>query len=240
MRLTESDASFIYMESASGPMHISSVYVLDGVVPFDDVFRRFEKRIHLVPIYRQKLVQVPFSLSHPVWVDDTEFDLSRHVIHHILPGSPSLEEGVDAAVDLNEPLMDRSKPLWEFIVIEGVPDKTLLLQRCHHAMIDGASGIELTTVLYDLDKDAGEPVPPNEPWEPEPTPGPAALIAAAVEENMKNIGDFNPLKILQAIDCGNVNVTSSIIEESFERIEQTVDEIVSMDTIPITMGGMVR
>ena len=209
MRLTESDASFIYMESASGPMHISSVYVLDGVVPFDDVFRRFEKRIHLVPVYRRKLVQVPFSLSHPVWVDDTEFDLSRHVIHHILPGNPSLEEGVDAAVDLNEPLMDRSKPLWEFIVIEGVADKTLLLQRCHHAMIDGASGIELTMVLYDLDKDAGEPVPPNEPWEPEPTPGPAALIAAAVEENMKNIGDFNPLKIMGDMESNREKLTKA-------------------------------
>jgi diacylglycerol O-acyltransferase / wax synthase len=209
MRLTEADASFIYMESASGPMHISSVYVLDGVVPFDTIFRRFEKRIHLIPAYRRKLVQIPFSLSHPVWVDDTEFDLSRHVFHHVLPGNPSLEEGVDAAVDLNEPLMDRSKPLWEFIIIEGVPDKTLLLQRAHHAMIDGASGIELTTVLYDLDKDAGEPVPPNEPWEPQPTPGPAALISAAVEENMKNIGDFNPLKIMGDMETNRDRLTKA-------------------------------
>jgi WS/DGAT/MGAT family acyltransferase len=209
MRLSETDASFIYMESASGPMHISSVYVLDGVVPFDDIFRRFEKRLHLVPAYRRKLVQIPFSISHPVWVDDADFDLSHHVIHHILPGEPSLEEGMDAAVDLNEPLMDRSKPLWEFIVVEGVPDKTLLLQRNHHAMIDGASGIDLTMTLYDLDKDAGEPVPPNEPWEPEPMPGPAALIAAAVEQNVKNLSDLNPLKIMGDMETNRERLTKA-------------------------------
>lgn len=209
MRLTQADASFIYQESASGPMHIASVYVLDGVAPFEKIFTRFEKRMHLIPIYRKKLVQVPFSLSHPVWVDDPDFDLTRHVIHHVLPGNPTLQEGIDAAVDLNEPLMDRSKPLWEFIVIEGVPDKTLLLQRSHHAMIDGASGIDLTMTLYDLEKDAGEPVPPNEPWEPEPMPGPAALIAAAVEENVKNLSDFNPLKIMGDMETNRERLTKA-------------------------------
>ncbi len=209
MRLTQADASFIYQESASGPMHIASVYVLDGVAPFEKIFTRFEKRMHLIPIYRKKLVQVPFSLSHPVWVDDPDFDLTRHVMHHVLPGNPTLQEGIDAAVDLNEPLMDRSKPLWEFIVIEGVPDKTLLLQRSHHAMIDGASGIDLTMTLYDLEKDAGEPVPPNEPWEPEPMPGPAALIAAAVEENVKNLSDFNPLKIMGDMETNRERLTKA-------------------------------
>lgn len=70
MRLTPTDAAFIYMESASGPMHISSVYVLDGELTYDQLLTRFEKRIHLIPAYRRKLQLVPLSLGHPVWVDD--------------------------------------------------------------------------------------------------------------------------------------------------------------------------
>ena len=92
MRLSETDASFIYMESASGPMHISSIYVLDGELPFKDLLRRLETRIHLVPAYRRKLAQVPFGLGHPKWVDDPDFDLSNHVIHHTLPEGTSLEQ----------------------------------------------------------------------------------------------------------------------------------------------------
>ncbi|MFT6519567.1 MAG: hypothetical protein ACJATP_003248, partial [Candidatus Azotimanducaceae bacterium] len=159
MRLTQTDASFVYMETASGPMHISSVYVLDGELSYETLLTRFEKRLHLIPSYRRKLMQVPFSLGHPVWVDDAEFDLSNHVQHHELAPGTSLEDAMDVAVTLNEPMMDRTRPLWKFIMISGVPGATLLLQMTHHAMIDGASGIALTMVLYDLDAKAGEPVP---------------------------------------------------------------------------------
>lgn len=196
MRLTQADASFVYMESASGPMHISSVYVLDGELPFSAVMNRFEKRLHLIPAYRRKLMQVPFSLSHPIWVDDPDFDLSNHVFHHQLEADSSMEDAMNAAVELNEPIMDRSLPLWKMVMIEGVPGKTLLLQMTHHAMIDGASGIELTMILYDLDPKAGEPVPPNEPWIPEPAPGMAQLIQDAMTENMRAFQEKNPMQVM--------------------------------------------
>jgi WS/DGAT/MGAT family acyltransferase len=186
MRLTEADASFIYMESASGPMHISSVYVLDGELDFDKLMHRFEARIHLVPAYRRKLAQVPFGLGHPEWVDDPDFDLSNHVRKYSLPPGTSLEEGIDKAVELNEPMLDRSKPLWEIVMLEGVPGKTLLLQMTHHAMIDGASGIELTMILYDIDPNAPEPDPTQDNWEPTPAPNPVELMTRAVQENKTN------------------------------------------------------
>ncbi len=192
MRLTQSDASFIYMETASGPMHISSVYVLEGEVPFDKIMQRFESRIHLIPSYRRKLAQVPLSLGHPVWIDDPDFDLSRHVIHHQLPENSSLQDGVDAAVKLNEPMMDRTKPLWQMVCISGVPGKTLLLQMTHHAMIDGASGIQLTTILYDLTPDAPDPEPPETPWVAEPPPTMTELMSSAVQENIASLGKLNP------------------------------------------------
>ncbi len=169
MRLTQSDASFLYTESASGPMHISSVYVLEGELAFEKVFQHFASRIHLIPSYRRKLAQVPMNIAHPEWVDDPDFDLKNHVLAHRLPEGTTLEHGVDAAITLNEPILDRAKPLWSVYVISGVPDRTLILQMTHHAMIDGASGIELTTVLYDFDaKGANSEPPPKEPWVAQP------------------------------------------------------------------------
>ena len=165
MRLTQSDASFLYTESVSGPMHISSVYVLEGELAFEKVFEHFASRLHLIPSYRRKLAQVPFNIAHPEWVDDPDFDLANHVLAHRLPDGSTLEQGVDAAIELNEPILDRAHPLWKVYVISGVPDRTLILQMTHHAMIDGASGIELTTVLYDFDaKGANIEPPPKEKW----------------------------------------------------------------------------
>jgi len=186
MRLTETDASFIYMETASGPMHISSVYVLDDEVPFEAIFKHFEARIHLIPSYRRKLAQIPFSLGHPKWIDDNDFNLANHVILCDLPAESSLQAGVDRAVELNESMLDRSRPLWQMVVLKGVPGKTLLLQQTHHALIDGASGIDLTTILYDLSPKASHPEPPEEPWQPEPAPTSAMLIGEAVSDNFTN------------------------------------------------------
>jgi WS/DGAT/MGAT family acyltransferase len=177
-------------------MHIRSVYLQDGELSYETLLTRFEKLLHLIPSYRRRLMQVPFSLGHPVWVDDAEFDLRNHVQHHELAPGTSLEDAMDVAVTLNEPMMDRAKPLWRFIMISGVPGLTLLLQMTHHAMIDGASGIALTMVLYDLDAKAGEPVPPNEPWQPEPAPSSAKLIADAIQENMREMAENNPMKLM--------------------------------------------
>lgn len=196
MRLTETDASFIYGESASSPMHISSVYTLDGELDFQRLLTRFEKRIHQIPAYRRKLQQIPLSIAHPVWIDDPEFDLSNHVIHHALPHGTSYEEALDAAVELNEPLLSRDMPLWKMVMISGVPGKTLLLQQTHHAMIDGASGIDLTLVLYDLDSKAGEPVAPNEPWEAGSPPTPAELMSEAIQDNIKAFTEKSPLNLM--------------------------------------------
>jgi WS/DGAT/MGAT family acyltransferase len=198
MRLTDTDASFVYAESASGPMHISSVYVLEGVLPFEDVLNRFEARLHLVPAYRRKLAQVPFGLAHPRWVDDPDFDLRNHVVKHVLPAGATLEDGMSAAMALNEPMLDRRRPLWKVVVIEGVPGKTLILQMTHHAMIDGASGIELTTILYDLDPKAGEPKPPATRWHAEPPPGAAALVNEAIYEQLGRLRGLRPQRMMSA------------------------------------------
>jgi diacylglycerol O-acyltransferase / wax synthase len=195
MRLTQADASFLYTESASGPMHISSVYVLEGELPFEKVFQHFVSRLHLVPSYRRKLAQVPMNIAHPEWVDDPDFDLANHVLEHRLPEGSTLQQGVDAAIELNEPILDRSRPLWKVYVIQGVPDRTLILQLTHHAMIDGASGIALTTVLYDFDpKGANVEPPPSQPWVPEPLPTSAELFSRAMRDNLERLAKSDPVR----------------------------------------------
>lgn len=195
MRLSETDASFIYAESVSGPMHISSIYILEGELPFERVLERFRARLHLVPAYRRKLAPVPLSLAHPEWVDDTGFDLARHVLLHELPPGSTLDDGIAAGVTLNEPMLDRAHPLWKFVVIRGVPGKTLILQATHHAMIDGASGIELTTILYDLDPNAAEPA--ALPWSPTEAPGPLERLNKAVQDNLAEWRETDPLRLFR-------------------------------------------
>ena len=196
-RLSDSDASFLYMETASGPMHISSVYVLEGELPFAEVFEHFAERIHLVPSYRRRLAQVPFNLAHPTWEDDPDFDLANHVLEHHLPPGTDLQAGIDAAVELNEPILPRDRPLWRFHVISGVPGKTLILQQTHHAMIDGVSGIELTTIIYDFDAKGGNrPPPPEAPWHPDPVPGPLERVTQALRDNLEKARPSRALDLL--------------------------------------------
>jgi len=189
MRLTESDASFLYTETASGPMHTAAIFVLEGELSYEAVLENFNARMHLVPRYLQKLAFVPFNLAHPKWVDDPQFDITNHLVRHsVAPGS-SVEEAVDSLLVVNEQLLDRSRPLWMTYVVDGVPGKTLLLQQVHHAMIDGVSGVELTMILFDFEADAPQPPPPKESWTPRPEPTPMELITEAMRENMDDLVD---------------------------------------------------
>jgi diacylglycerol O-acyltransferase len=189
MRLSDHDASFLYTETASGPMHTAAIFVLDGEVPLETIVAHFKARMHLVPRYLQKLAFVPFNLAHPKWVDDPEFDLDNHVVRHSVPAGASLEEAVDELLVINEQLLDRTKPLWKTYVVDGVPGKTLLLQQVHHCMIDGVSGVELTMILLDFEPDAAPPPPPKEPWRPDPLPTPLELVTEALRENAESLAD---------------------------------------------------
>ena len=170
-------------------MHISSINILEGELAFEEVFKHFNDRLHLLPAYRRKLAQVPLNLAHPEWVDDPDFDLANHLIHAPLPAGTALEDAVDAAVTMNEPMLDRSKPLWMAYIITGVPDKTLVLHATHHCMIDGASGVELLAISYDFDA-KGDPVkPPKESWHPQQPPGARELFSSALSENLKDLAE---------------------------------------------------
>jgi diacylglycerol O-acyltransferase len=191
-RLSAHDASFLYTETPTGPMHGASVGIFEGEMPFEAVVETIESRLHLVPRYRQRLAFVPFNMHHPTWEDDPDFDLSNHVVRHVMPAGTTLEAGIRKAVELSEPMLDRDRPMWKTVLLEGVRERTLLLSMVHHCMIDGVSGVELSTILMDFEPHAPPPAPPASPWIPAPFPDEQALIASAARDLAKErlIGMF--------------------------------------------------
>ncbi|MEM7219334.1 MAG: wax ester/triacylglycerol synthase family O-acyltransferase [Pseudomonadota bacterium] len=193
-RLSTTDASFLYTESVSGPMHISSTIIVEGELPFEQIVAHFESRLPRLPAYRRKLAQTPLNVAHPVWVDATDFDLSQHLIHHDLGAGSTIDEAVAESTRLNEVILDRSRPLWRVHVLTGVPDRTVLLLGTHHAMVDGASGVEMLAIIFDFDSDYESEAVVDD-WEPKPEPSPLDLFSRAMSENLQALGeaDFSTL-----------------------------------------------
>jgi len=181
MRLSAHDASFLYSETASGPMHGVTLSVLNGEVEFNEIFSFFEARIHLVPRLRQRLLFVPFNMAHPKWVDDPEFNLSNHLKLHEVPEGTSMEQAIEIALELGEPLLDRNKPLWLNYVIPAVENQTLLVQMGHHAFLDGATAVAMSTVLTTTEPDSPPPVA-AEKWKPGRLPTDEELVQEAMTE----------------------------------------------------------
>jgi WS/DGAT/MGAT family acyltransferase len=163
-------------------MHGSGIAVIEGEVGLDEFKQHLAGRLHRIPRYRQRLLFVPFNIAHPKWVDDPDFNLDNHVHEHQLDGGSSVEDAIDYAVALAEPLLPRDKPLWAMHLIRGVPDITVLLQVAHHAMVDGASGVDISLILFDVQERSSTAETTPEPWNPEPLPNPASLAAEALRE----------------------------------------------------------
>jgi WS/DGAT/MGAT family acyltransferase len=187
-RLTALDASFLYLERPAMHMHVAGLAVLDpstrpdGRLRFEDVASVMASRLHLAPRFRQKVVPVPFDLARPMWVDDADFDLDFHLRRAALPAPGGRRELADQVQRVLSRPLDRTKPLWELYVIEGLEDgHVATLMKVHHAMIDGLSGIHLAAALYDLSPDP-PPVPLAPAWRPEPEPTSRDLFEEAVRE----------------------------------------------------------
>jgi len=183
-RLTAIDASFLHQESGSSHMHVGAVVTFEGPPPdYGTVTELLRSRLHLVPRYRQKLAFPPAGSGRPLWVDDTDFNLEYHVRQSALPAPGSEEQLFNLASRVFSQQLDRSKPLWELWVVEGLDTGGFaLISKTHHAMVDGISGVDIATVLFDL-----EPVPRDvehsgEAWAPEREPGTVDLLAAGARD----------------------------------------------------------
>ncbi len=182
-RLTGLDASFLALEKDGAHMHVGSVLVFEGDPPaYEDLLEMIGSRLHLVPRYRQKLAFPPLAQARPVWVDDPHFNVAYHVRHTGLPGPAGEEQLRKLAGRVFSQQLDRTKPLWEIWLVNRVgEDHFALVCKTHHALVDGISGVDIMTVLFDL-----EPEPPDrEPgpaWYPRPEPNGPTLFADALLE----------------------------------------------------------
>jgi WS/DGAT/MGAT family acyltransferase len=193
-RLTPIDAGFLHQEGPSAHMHIGALLVFEGEPPpFDDLLAHINSRLHLVPRYRQKLATPPLETGRPLWIDDPSFNLEFHVRHTALP-APRTETQLTALVAriASQPL-DRTKPLWEMWMVEGLSgpgpagsERFAIICKTHHALVDGVSGVDLATVLFDLDAEPG-PREDIEPWIPHREPSAAELAAASVRDTIESV-----------------------------------------------------
>jgi len=184
------DAAFLYLENAGVTMQVQAIMILDpstvpGGYSFEKVKAHLAERLPLLPEFRQRLAFVPFDLHRPVWFHDPDFDLDYHVRHIAVPDPGTMDQLMDVIGGIAGRQLDRSRPLWEFWIIEGIENGAVaLFARMHHATIDGVSGASLATSILDLEPAPTAP-PPIDDWEPEHRPSDLELVRYALESRLR-------------------------------------------------------
>jgi diacylglycerol O-acyltransferase / wax synthase len=183
-RLTGLDSSFLHLERDAAHMHVAGCMVFEGTAPpYEELVEEIIGRLHLVPRYRQRLAFVPFNQGRPVWVDDPHFNATYHVRHTALPRPGGDEELKRLCGRVFSQALDRARPLWELWLVEGFADERFaVLSKTHHALVDGVSGVDIATVLFDTSPDPMPVAPPDQEWVPKPLPSSAQLLADALLE----------------------------------------------------------
>jgi diacylglycerol O-acyltransferase / wax synthase len=192
-RLTALDTAFLHLEDHStAHMHVASVMVFEGTAPTpQELTEHVLSRLHLVPRYRQRLAYVPFDQGRPVWADDPHFNARYHIRHTALP-KPADEAALKRlAGRLFSQRLDRSKPLWEIWLVQKMAGKRFaLIAKTHHALVDGISGVDITTVLFDTSPEPMGTGGPPAPWTARPLPGRAKLLGEALRERATVPGEM--------------------------------------------------
>jgi diacylglycerol O-acyltransferase len=191
-RLTGLDASFLHLEDGAAHMHVAGVMIFEGSPPpYDDLLEAIERRLGLVPRYRQRLAFVPLGQGRPKWVDDPHLNLRYHVRSTALPAPGSEHQLRDLAGRVFAQQLDRDKPLWEIWLVEGLEDdRFAVLSKTHHALVDGVSGVDIMSVLFDTSPDPAAPTDTGERWLPRPLPSPVQLLGEALMERATIPGEL--------------------------------------------------
>lgn len=197
-RLSGLDASFLYFETPSMHMHVAMTAIfdpstMDGGYEFSKIKEFISSRLHLVPPFRRRVVEVPFRLNHPIWVEDPDFDLDYHIRRIGAPAPGGHRELAEMAAQIASTPLDRSRPLWELYVVENLADGNIgVVTKMHHCAVDGVSGAELMVNLFDLSPEGREMEVP-EPRTPEPIPSDVELVRHAVESRVRRSVRMVPL-----------------------------------------------
>jgi diacylglycerol O-acyltransferase / wax synthase len=182
-QLSGLDSAFLNLENATQFGHVSGLAIFTrpdtpGYEPYTAWKEQLEQRLHLLEPLRRRLAEVPFGLDHPFWINDPDFDLQFHVRHTAVPPPGSDEQLANVVGRIVARPLDRRRPLWLSYVIEGLADSRFaVLTVFHHAAVDGASGMELLTLMLDEHPEGREIPPPREPWRPDRVPDDVDLLA---------------------------------------------------------------
>ncbi|PHR72888.1 MAG: wax ester/triacylglycerol synthase family O-acyltransferase [Lutibacter sp.] len=201
-QISASDATFLYAETPKSPMHVGSVIIVEGSLKFDDFKKTIASKLHQIPKFRKRLLNVPMNLDFPYWVDDPNFDLDLHLNRLKLPDPSNWKMLRESTASIFSAPLDLRRPLWSINFIEGLDEipqipkgSVAIVTKVHHVMIDGSSGVGIMGILFDTDdksKDVEPPLPKE--YEPDPLPDELSLLLKS------SVGFFkNPLKVPKLI-----------------------------------------
>jgi WS/DGAT/MGAT family acyltransferase len=220
------DGAFLHMESAEMPMHVGSLNLFEppagyrGEGFYETVKEHVAKRMHLAPVFTRKLALMPFDLANPVWIHDDDIDLDYHVRYMLLPKPGTIEQLEALAARLHSMLLDRSRPLWEFYVIEGLADSRIgFYGKVHHAAVDGQAGVAMATSMFDLTPEPRAVKPPREARANTYQLGVAELLAAALTNQFQQL--VQSVKLLPKIARTAVGAAQEALAT---RRSETADE----------------
>jgi len=249
-QLSPVDSIFVYNEQSNTPLHISPIMIYDpstaenGFVRFKDILETFRSRLQLSPVFRRKLVKVPFNLDNPYWVEDKDFDLEFHVRHIALPKPGDWRQFNILLARLHSRPVDLARPPWEAYIIEGLDNIEGLPAGCfamymkiHHSAIDGATGNQIVEALHDLTPEPGE-YRKDDDWKPETHPGHLSLLGHAYINLLKQPSKIYTL-IKHTID--SLNLPAEIGQKKEEMEDHGIKEITrfNYDVTPHRVFGSV-
>ncbi len=262
-RLTGLDSSFLHLERGASHMHVAAAMVCEGAAPgYDELVAQILSRLHLVPRYRQRLAFVPWGQGRPVWVDDPHFNVAFHVRHTALPAPGGDGQLRRLCGRVFSQALDRSRPLWELWLVEGLAaDRFALLSKTHHALVDGISGVDIATVLFDTAPDPA-PAGPTPEWIPRPVPTDAQLLADALLERATVPGEIvrsvrrtlrGPRHVAQRLQsaAAGVGALARVVQSAppsslnvrigpHRRFDWVTAELAELRHVKTTLGGTVN
>lgn len=229
-QLSAQDAAFLYLESQGTHLHLTALYIYDqsaapgGVVRHKDVLRYLESRLHTSPVFRQKLVSLPYGIDFPWWVDDEQFDLEFHVRHIALPAPRDWRQLCILTARLHSRPLDMSRPPWEMYLVEGldnvrgIPKESFaIIARYHHAAVDGVTGTEILSGLHSTTPDV-DPDPEPRPWKPESKPSWFGLMNRAAVNNIRQ-----PFQLARAVASTVPGISQALLRRKSAELDQSYD-----------------
>ncbi len=206
--ITGMDATFLYGETETSPMHVGSVAVIEGSLQFETFKKTIASKIHQMPRLRQRLMEIPFKIDYPYWVDDPNFNIDMHIHRVALPDPGGWKELRAMASQIFSHHLDRSRPLWSFTFVEGIDSisqvpkgSVAIISKIHHVAIDGMAGAGMMSLIFEMSPTPAKLQEPK-PWKPKPLPSEIGLMTRSAMSFTKS--PFKLAKIARDAAVGTI------------------------------------